>query len=162
MEEKYCSILNNALSYEKRMFSVICIFVVICVLLVTYTAFKNHSKIFNRNKVAILFIIASLLICFIGYAISWHIKCTSIMLDIEEQSFEQYEGEFNQNPTIQNTYYNNVHIKIKNKDKLLYYPDPKNLYNTYDSFVEMPIGIYEGIVVFGHNSNIIVSYYISN
>jgi hypothetical protein len=83
-------------------------------------------------------------------------------MDIRNQQYLVYEGEFTHDDFQKDSFYHNIHILDDCKNKvLLRYPNYGNNYDSYSNSSQLPIGVFVGTIVYGENSKIVVSWSIT-
>ncbi len=159
MDKSFSSILEDVIKYEKKELMLITISVSVLLLILFAIAIIKYKSFTFPNKVIFTLIICIFCVAILLYVINWNVFQNKLNVDIANQQYISYIGEFTHDNYQKDSYYHNVYLIVADGRKLLVrYPDYGNHYNLYSDNKQLPVGTFNGKIIYSQNSKIIVSF----
>ncbi len=159
MDKQFSLVLEKVIEYEQKEFGVIIAIVSVLVAILLAVAISRYRSFNFPNKVIVTLIICALCIVMLGYIVNYISYQHKLDMDISNEQYISYTGEFTHDDYQKDSFYHNVYLVDNYGNKLLVrYPDYGNRYDTYSGNEQLPIGTFAGTIIYSKDSKIVVSW----
>ena len=157
MENIYESILRGVIAYEGKKSGILYTLIVIAVAVMILILFLNYGKTKKMDKIISILVVVILILCIPVNAVIKENQSRMMMCDNKNIDYIYYSGAFTHDDYQKDSFYHNVYIIDGNGEKvILKYPDYSNTYSLHEDPFCMPVGSFDGDIVYSNKSKIIV------
>ena len=163
MDIQFYLLIEGVLEYEQKKQTICCILLTVLIVTMCVLAFAQFKRVTLFDKLIIctiiLFLVAVLLV-FLFVSNSYQ---TALKADMDTLDFVIYSGKYTHDNYEKDSFYHNIYIfDDDEKQEILRYPDYGNQYCLHADSRLMPIGSFEGTIVYTKRSKIIVAWSIED
>lgn len=157
--EQFNLILESALQYEQKQCAIVSVMLIILIAILSFVVVKKRKTLSVSNKVTITLIIVALCVVYIGYLVFTTNYQKAITRDMSQGAFETYIGDYTHDDYQKDSFWHNVYITDGSEEKIvLRYPYYGNHYHIRNNYIEFPVGTYNGELVYGKHSKILLDW----
>ena len=158
MEEQFADLLEKVIEYEEKQQGIIGILFVCFLIGIGIPFVVKFKKTSLSDKVVFCGIALLVIGVFIAFQINSARYINNIRSDILEGGYVIYQGEIVHDNYQKDSFYHNVYIDDGSEKILLKYADYANHYGSYTNYVQMPDGIFNGIITYSAKSKIVLEW----